>query len=179
MLRREDHNQEQILSAGGAPIARHLAEDHGLTITNVVVFIVGAEGIWLQRRSPHKRDFPGLWDVSACGAIRAHESVLQAARRELLEEIGIECELKHVTSFSNDFTDSAGAVYRRLSHLFVGASNTPARAGDEVSQLSAVPLEVLLKRLEAAPMEFVPPFAVELERARDALQLLIASRSAG
>ncbi|MBN1308375.1 MAG: NUDIX domain-containing protein [Chitinispirillaceae bacterium] len=43
----------------------------------------------LQKRSPFKETFPGLWDISAAGHISAGDSSRETAVRELREELGI------------------------------------------------------------------------------------------
>jgi isopentenyldiphosphate isomerase len=45
--------------------------------------------LFLQKRSAHKDEFPGLWDSSAAGHLDAGESYIDCARRELAEELGI------------------------------------------------------------------------------------------
>ena len=44
--------------------------------------------LFLQRRSMGKDTFPGCWDSSCCGHVDAGEDDLEAARRELGEELG-------------------------------------------------------------------------------------------
>ncbi len=56
--------------------------------------------ILFQKRALAKESFPGAWDVSAAGHISAGETSMQAAIKELAEEIGIcasarELELLH------------------------------------------------------------------------------------
>lgn len=46
----------------------------------------------LQRRSPMKSSFPDYWDISAAGHIRAGETVLQGAIRELKEELNVDSQ---------------------------------------------------------------------------------------
>lgn len=43
----------------------------------------------LQQRSRAKENHPGLWDISSAGHIDAGETSLQAAQRELSEELGL------------------------------------------------------------------------------------------
>ena len=43
----------------------------------------------LQKRSPTKKSHPNCWDISGAGHIRAGETVLQGAIRELKEELGV------------------------------------------------------------------------------------------
>lgn len=49
----------------------------------------------IQRRSPEKRSWPGLWDLSAGGCAQVGESSQAAAERELFEELGLEADLSH------------------------------------------------------------------------------------
>jgi len=54
------------------------------------VWIVANDGrILVQRRSLRKENNPGLWDVSAAGHLSAGESAVEAAIREVREEIGL------------------------------------------------------------------------------------------
>ncbi len=45
--------------------------------------------VLLQRRSLRKENNPGLWDVSAAGHLSAGESAIEAAVREVREELGL------------------------------------------------------------------------------------------
>jgi isopentenyl-diphosphate delta-isomerase type 1 len=63
----------------------------GLFHRSVHVFVLDETGrIYLQRRSWKKEEHPGKWDSSASGHVRSGESYLEAARRELEEEIGVQ-----------------------------------------------------------------------------------------
>jgi isopentenyldiphosphate isomerase len=84
----------------------------------VHVWIVTSDGkLLLQRRSHRKENNPGLWDVSAAGHISAGETVIDAAIREVAEELGLrieaaelepvattreECLLNHGTYIDNE-----------------------------------------------------------------------------
>ena len=48
----------------------------------------------LQKRSVTKKSHPNCWDISGAGHIRAGESVIDGAIRELKEELGVEVEEK-------------------------------------------------------------------------------------
>ncbi len=45
--------------------------------------------VLLQRRAAHKDSWPGLWDISSAGHISAGQASLDAAQRELEEELGL------------------------------------------------------------------------------------------
>lgn len=62
----------------------------GLRHRAVHMLIQDAEGrIYLQRRAPHKDVDPDLWDTSAAGHVDRGEDYLDAARRELHEELAL------------------------------------------------------------------------------------------
>ncbi len=51
--------------------------------------------VFLQKRSLWKDRNPGRWDSSAAGHVDSGETYEQAARREFLEELGVECPPLH------------------------------------------------------------------------------------
>jgi 8-oxo-dGTP pyrophosphatase MutT (NUDIX family) len=58
-----------------------------------VLVLSGAGSLLAHRRADWKDVNPGLWDVAFGGLARPGESDLEAARRELAEEAGIEVRL--------------------------------------------------------------------------------------
>lgn len=71
----------------------------------------------LQKRSATKKSHPNCWDISGAGHIRAGESVIEGAIRELKEELGIkanEDDLKFIAivkSTKNLQNQEFGYVY--------------------------------------------------------------------
>lgn len=58
----------------------------------------------LQKRSASKKSHPNCWDISGAGHIRAGESVIEGAIRELKEELGVEIEekdLQYITTIKS------------------------------------------------------------------------------
>jgi isopentenyl-diphosphate Delta-isomerase len=67
------------------------AHKQALMHRSVMVLIHDSDNrVYLQRRSPSKKIYPGFWDLSATGHVKAGEAREDAARRELREELGIE-----------------------------------------------------------------------------------------
>ncbi len=63
----------------------------------VHMLISNQEGeLFLQKRSIWKDKNPGLWDSSAAGHVDSGETYLQAAERELSEELGIQAPLESI-----------------------------------------------------------------------------------
>jgi len=50
----------------------------------------------LQRRSPNKKKYPNKWDISSAGHVRAGESLIEGAKREAYEELGINIDEKEL-----------------------------------------------------------------------------------
>lgn len=55
-----------------------------------IAVLRGDDKLLVHRRAEHKDVWPGYWDVAAGGVVEAGETYDQAARRELVEELGIE-----------------------------------------------------------------------------------------
>lgn len=67
----------------------------GLFHSTVHVWIFTEEGnILIQKRSKKKELNPGVWDVSVAGHVKFNENIKKAARRETLEETGININTK-------------------------------------------------------------------------------------
>ena len=67
----------------------------GLFHSTVHVWIFTEEGnVLIQKRSKKKELNPGVWDVSVAGHIKFNENIKKAAKRETLEETGININTK-------------------------------------------------------------------------------------
>jgi isopentenyldiphosphate isomerase len=76
-------------------------------------------GILLQKRSPLKENHPGLWDLSCAGHISAGETSLEAAVKELREELGIAVtpeDLHYLFSHRHDAVLNGGSYIDREIH---------------------------------------------------------------
>lgn len=78
-------------------------------VVHICVFD-GAGRLLIQRRSPEKRSWPGLWDLSAGGCAQAGENSRAAAERELFEELGLEADFSRTrpvltVNFETGFDD--------------------------------------------------------------------------
>ncbi len=56
---------------------------------SVHIWVLDGDQVLLQKRSENKESFPGLYDLSAAGHVRAGETPKEAAVRETREEIGL------------------------------------------------------------------------------------------
>lgn len=84
-----------IYDASHRPTGRRMERDgavgEGEWVLLVHVCVFDLEGrMLIQKRHSGKDRYPGCWDVSAGGFVQSGEESLQAARRELWEELGLE-----------------------------------------------------------------------------------------
>lgn len=62
----------------------------GLIPRCTFIFVFNSQGLLcIHQRTPHKRLYPGFWDVAAGGVVAAGETYEQGAERELEEELGV------------------------------------------------------------------------------------------
>lgn len=84
-------------------------ENENRMVVHICVFNSKNEML-IQQRQPHKHPYPNLWDVSAGGSCMTGETSKEGARRELMEELGIDYDFSnqraHLTvNFEHGFND--------------------------------------------------------------------------
>ena len=78
--------------------------------------------ILLQKRAATKKVFPGLWDISVAGHVGARETILEAAKREVFEEIGLqlqEHELIKIGTRIHHISHKNGIIDNEFHHVFI------------------------------------------------------------
>ena len=105
----------------------------------------------VHRRAATKDLRPGWWDVCAGGVVGVGESFLEAATRELAEELGVtDIELEPLGVGRFDDVDS-----REISHLFVATTDGPFEFADgEVAEARLVTRDELTVLMDQEP--FLP-----------------------
>ncbi len=109
-----DENDEPIGSA-----TRSEARQKGLIHRIVRIMVENKSGmILLQKRSSQMETYPGCWDHSAAGHVDLGEGYLSAAKRELIEEIGIQVEkLQEIGSYFSD-DRSGNQTIKRFNKVY-------------------------------------------------------------
>ena len=166
-----------VLTPDGAPtgIRKSKADVHrdGDWHRAAHVWIVTPDDkLLLQRRSHRKENHPGLWDVSAAGHVSAGETVIDAAVREVAEELGVNIEpreLEHIATTREQWVLNDGAyIDNEIHEIFV------VRRDVRLDELTLQPEEVdtaILVTLRQVPTidDLVPhseEYAIILNRLR-------------
>ena len=144
------------------------------------IFIFNRQGeLLLQRRSTHKRLWPGYWSNSCCSHPRHGEVMDEAVRRRLVEELGMEAELHHLFSFTYHASFGDAGSERELCWVWAGVSDdAPSPNRHEVDGLRWIAPELLDQEMAAEPDRFTPWFLLEWPRVRDGYREALGLASA-
>lgn len=101
-----DEDDQQIGVA-----TREEAWAKGLISRHVYIVIRDPDGNFLlQQRCMKKKSNPGKWTWAATGHVDAGESYDEAAKRELLEEVGLQSKIKLLDKIRTSHTNKYGLV---------------------------------------------------------------------
>lgn len=126
-------------------------EDGNFHRTAHVWIINDKNELLLQKRSASKKSHPNCWDISGAGHIRAGETVINGAIRELKEELGVQAEEKDfeyiatIKSAKNPKNMEFGYVYLLRCNKKIEEYTF---FDDEVSEVKYVYFEQLEKMVE-------------------------------
>ena len=143
------------------------AHEAGALHRAVSVFAFDSEGaLLIQRRAPLKYHSGGLWSNSACTHPRDGEPLINAARRCIRDELGVECAtIDPVFSFIYRAQVSPLLVEHEFDHVFVATiDGVPAPNPDEVDTLRRTSLRDISREVALAPNQFSAWFPLALER---------------
>lgn len=109
----------------------------------------------LQRRNPAKYHSGGLWTNACCSHPRPGESAADAARRRLAEEMGFDCALAPLFTFSYRADVPGDLIEDEFVHVFGGLHNGPIRPDPaEVSEWKWMRYDDLVADLRAHPENY-------------------------
>lgn len=146
-----DENDHQTSTAG-----KMEAHKKALLHRAVSVFVVNSKEEWiLQRRAFDKYHSNGLWTNTCCTHPFPGESNIESAKRRLREEMGLECQLQELFSFTYMEKLDNGLTEYEFDHVFFGITdNIPFINHDEVEEWKAVPFEDLQHDIRLNPESY-------------------------
>jgi isopentenyl-diphosphate delta-isomerase len=145
------------------------------------VFVFNSNGeLLLQRRALNKYHSAGLWTNTCCSHPRPNETVMDAANRRLLEEMGIECILTSPFSFSYRGEMDSGLIENEIDHVFVGTTDSaPTLNPSEVVTCRYVPPKDIRLELKSDPDSFTIWFRICFEHVMSSIETRDTITSAG
>jgi isopentenyl-diphosphate delta-isomerase len=150
------------------------AHRRGLLHRAVSVFVINSRGEWiLQRRALDKYHSNGLWTNTCCTHPYPNETTSDAAKRRLIEEMGIKCNLVDLFTFiykeklDNELTE------HELDHVFFGISDdAPEPNTVEVEEWKTVTFTDLREDIAKNPFGYTFWFREIYERVNENIQKL-------
>jgi isopentenyl-diphosphate Delta-isomerase len=105
-------------------IGKMEAHKLGLLHRAISVFVINSSGEWLiQRRALDKYHSKGLWTNTCCSHPYPGESIMDAANRRLMEEMGLQCELNELFTFIYKEKVDSDLFEHELDHVFIGITD--------------------------------------------------------
>jgi protease I len=141
-----------------------------LITRNVAIFVLDSEGkLLVAKRSPSKKIFPNRYDLSACGNVKSGEDYLQAANRELKEELGITSHLDPLGKVFNEFEDN-GVPLRYFTGIFKCNFDGEVKLSDELSEIKKLSIDEVQELVDNDRELLTPGFVNDFIYAKDKLK---------
>lgn len=136
------------------------------------VFVFNTLGeLLLQRRTSTKYHSRGLWSNTCCGHPRPDETIEQASRRRLSEEMGFDSMLTPLFQFVYSTELEDGLIEHEYDHVLVGHfDGVPTPNCNEVADWKWIDLVTLKTDIEEHADRYTYWFQISLNRVQQALE---------
>ncbi len=120
------------------------------------IFVFNSKGeLLLQKRAETKYHCGGLWTNTCCSHPRPGELLKEAVHRRLKQEMGFDCLLNEVFSFSYKVKFENNLVENEFDHVFSGKfDGEPKPNPEEASAFKWVGVEELKKDIKKNPGKY-------------------------
>lgn len=126
-----------------------------------VLIFNSSDQVLLQKRASSKYHSGGLWTNTCCSHPRPGETVLEAANRRLMEEMGMTADLTERFHFIYKTDLDNDLVEHELDHVLVGQSDDlPKLNPEEAEDFKYIDLETLKEELKSSPENYTIWFKI-------------------
>jgi len=139
----------------------------------ISVFIFNSKGdLLLQQRAISKYHSGGLWSNACCTHPRKGESTEKAAKRRLVEEMGMRCDLNFRFSFVYRAELANGLIEHEFDHVYFGESDDePILNAEEAENFKYENIYSLISNVKKNGSEYTEWFKICLEEVKKYLEL--------
>lgn len=140
------------------------------------VLIFNSKGeLLLQKRAPGKRLWGDFWSNSCCSHPRWGETMHEASRRRLWEELGLRADLTFLYKFQYHADFGKAGAEHELCWVYIGLSDEhPSTNFNEVSEWRYISAEDLNSELDTNSQVFTPWFKMEWQAIQNNYQAYLS-----
>lgn len=121
---------------------------------SVLVFNKKGEML-IHQRALDKYHCGGLWSNACCSHPREHETVVDAAQRRMIEEMGFTTTMKYIDSFIYKVEFDNGLIEHEYDHILVAHYDAkPKPNPKEVADWKYLPVEKIKGDVETNPQKY-------------------------
>jgi len=130
------------------------------------IFVFNSNGeLLLQKRAKGKYHSAGLWTNTCCGHPRPKEPLQQAVHRRLMEEMGFDCDLKEIFSFTYKVQLANDLVEHEYDYVFMGTyDGDPTPSPEEADDWKWTDLEELRTDVQMNPDRYAAWFRICIDK---------------
>jgi len=147
------------------------AHQKGLLHRAFSVFVFNSnKELLLQKRALGKYHSEGLWTNTCCSHPSPGETIENAAKRRLQEEMGYSCQLNTTFSFIYDVQLDNELIEHELDHVVIGISNVdPILNSEEASDFKWMCLKEIKEDIKSNSENYTSWFKIILDEHFDKL----------
>tara|TARA_B100000513_G_scaffold103612_1_gene44496 strand:- start:128 stop:646 length:519 start_codon:yes stop_codon:yes gene_type:complete len=141
------------------------AHQKGLLHRAFSIFIFNSKyELLLQKRASSKYHSGGLWTNTCCSHPREGEEILDAAKRRLIEEMGIDTSLRKVHDFIYKAELDNNLTEHEFDHVFYGIYNEdPIINKDEADDFKWIDMDSLNEDIKTNGVNYTIWFKIAFE----------------
>lgn len=126
------------------------------------------------QRSDKKTNAAGLYDLAAFGNVQSGEDYITAARRELKEEMNIDCQLEFLDKIYME-NHNDGKVFKIFCSIFLGITGENYTPNHEIIKITKMKFNEVESAIVANPSQFCPGFLNDFKAVKGKISLVLQS----